>query len=662
MKQKGFSKYILRTVLIFAITAGITLTTLSFLIRYDNKYIVKSPLTQAHFSQCPQRGCYSLVDGWELYPDQLLSPEDFSSAPDSCYHIQTGIYPNLSLFHEDKNPYGTATWRLCLTGSGVVSLYLPEPLCASKVFVDGQYLGGTGEVSPENYEPLVRDSFFSFPLSEKTELIIQTANYSHYYGGLWYIPVIGDPDSISHLFASRILIYGLLFSSSLALSLFCIVLWRRQMSGSGSAAFYFGMISFSFALRICYPFFRLPGISAVRLFYAIEDGAALAGIYFTLQIVLFLFLPKRLSRLKSLLRILTSSICCMGVLVPLFILPAFPGLTSYYGQFLSWYKAVMAVLFIALTAYGSFSGARHIGTVLAATTANGICLLYGVLSFGTCEPLVGAYPEEYGGFCMVIAFAALMVARSRDITLENEKLHLHLQEIVQEKTMHLEQLLAERGQLISELGHDMKSPLTSLSNMAQIIRLNDIMLDPDTRDRMLHIEEQCDILSERLKYIQEVAASSGRPMQAESLELHTFLTDFCRNCRPIIELNGTTFTEKIIPHSCRITADRERLFRALENLIYNAADFTPPDGEITLSLNMDQASAYIAVSDTGCGIAQKDLPNVFHRSYTTRTDKGGQGLGLAITRVIILEHGGQIHVTSKEGVGTTFTITLPLQT
>lgn len=662
MKQKNFSKYIVRTALIFTIAAGITLAALSFLIRYDNKYIVKSPLAQEDFLQVPQKGCYSLVDGWELYPDQLLEPEDFSSVSGSCYSIQAGVYPNLSLFHNDKNPYGTATWRLCLAGSGMAALYLPELLCASRVYVNGQELGGAGDVSPESYEPLIRDLFVSFPLSDKTELVIQTSNYSHYYGGLWYIPVIGDPDSISHLFAGHMLIYGLLFSSSLALSLFCMVLWRRQMAREDSAIFYFGMLSLSFALRICYPFFRLPGISFVRLFYAIEDAAALAGIYFTLQIVLCLFLSGRLNRLKSLLRVLSVSVCCMGVLIPLFVLPAFPGLTFLYGQFLSWYKILMAGLFIALTAYGSFSGNSHMGAILAATTANGICLFYGVLSFGSYEPLLGAYPEEYGGFCMVAAFAILMVQRNRDTILENEKLHLHLQELVQEKTKHLQRLLAERGQLISELGHDMKSPLTSLSNMAQIIRLNDIMLDPDTRERMLHIEDQCNILSERLKYIQDAADWSDSPMQAESLELHTFLSDFCRNCRPIIELNGTTFTEKIIPQSCYIMANRERLFRALENLIYNAADFTPPDGKITLSLDTDQALAYIAIKDTGCGISEKDLPNIFRRSYTTRTDKGGQGLGLAITRAIVLEHGGQIHVTSKEGEGTTFTITLPLQT
>ena len=86
-------------------------------------------------------------------------------------------------------------------------------------------------------------------------------------------------------------------------------------------------------------------------------------------------------------------------------------------------------------------------------------------------------------------------------------------------------------------------------------------------------------------------------------------------------------------------ANSEQLLRALENLLYNAADFTPSDGNI---------------------IPEKDLPNIFRRSYTTRSDKGGQGLGLAITRAIIIEHGGRIDVFSKEGKGTTFTICLPI--
>ena len=110
----------------------------------------------------------------------------------------------------------------------------------------------------------------------------------------------------------------------------------------------------------------------------------------------------------------------------------------------------------------------------------------------------------------------------------------------------------------------------------------------------------------------------------------------------------------------RSMANQEQLFRALENLLYNAADFTPPAGQITMSLTSDESFAYIRVADTGCGISEKDLPNIFKRSYTTRGKEGGQGLGLAITRDIILEHGGNIDAVSKEGEGSVFTISLPL--
>lgn len=660
MKQTLLTKSAFQTILVIAGAIILSLLGLSAVTQYDNKYITKAAPVQDHLSIIPEKGYCSLVDGWELYPDILLFPDDFSSGTHTYYNTWAGEYPNLSLFHEDKNPYGISTWRLHLRGNGNVLLYLPEPLCATGVYVNGLFLGKTGDVSPDSYSPLVKDSVYAFSLDGDAQLVIQTANYSHYYGGIWYVPVIGDADSVSHLIASRMLLYGMLFFSSLTLSLFCIVLWERREDSGRTATFYFGLLSLSFAIRICYPFLRLFGVPFVRTLYAVEDAAAISAIYFSMQIALLLFLPDGFARLKKAFRILSLGACCVVVIAPLFIFPLMPRLVLWYGPIISWYKAIMAFCLISLTVYGGFMGLLHIKIVLAAAVANGICLIYSVLSIGYYEPFIGAYPEEYGSFCMVIAFAFLMVQRSRQMADENKRLNLHLQEEVAEKTGHLHKLLTERGQLIAELGHDMKSPLTSLSNMAQIIRLNDIMLDEDTHKKMVHIEEQCNILSDRLKSIQEIAAQTGSPAKMEPLLLNTFLSDFCHNCRPIIELYGPNFFENITPHPCHIMANRDQLFRALENLLYNAADFTPPDGKITLTLTADEDYAYISVSDTGCGIPEKDLPNIFRRSYTTRSDKGGQGLGLAITRAIVLEHAGEIEVVSKEGDGTTFTICIPM--
>lgn len=663
MQQTSILKSILQAILTIVCTIALTLFGLSTAIRYDNKYITRAALTQDNLAIIPENGYCSLVDGWELYPDSLLSPDDFSDKAPSFYPAWAGEYPNLALFHEDQNPYGNATWRLRLQGNGMVSLYLQEPLCAANVFVNGIEMGGPGVVSPERYVPLIKDTVYSFPLNGSAELIIQTANYSHYYGGIWYAPIVGTPDSVSHLIALRMSLYGFLFFTALTLSLFCIVLWTRRKSAIGtadSASFDFGMLSLSFALRICYPFFRMHGIPLIRTLYALEDVAALFCIYFSLRIAFLLFLPESFRRLQKALRAFALGMCGFVAVFPLLVIPAFPGLILLYGPILSWYKVIMAGFLISLAGYGHFIGIPRTKTILAAATANGVCLLYGVLTIGYYEPFFGAYPEEYGSFCMVIAFAALMIRHNRAITIENQKLRSHLQEEVREKTQHLQKLLAERSQLIAELGHDMKSPLTSLSNMAQIIRLNDIMLDNDTRKRMLHIEKQCDILSERLKSIQEIAARTSTPLQMEPTLLNTFLSDFYHNCRPIIELYGPNLLANITPLPCHVMANQEQLFRALENLLYNAADFTPPEGKITLSLTADNTFSYIRIADTGCGIPEDELPEIFRRSFTTRADNGGQGLGLAITRAIVLEHGGKIDVASKVGKGTVFTISLPL--
>ncbi|MDE7231531.1 MAG: sensor histidine kinase, partial [Lachnospiraceae bacterium] len=306
MKQTIFTKTAIQTILVTAGTIMISLLGLLTVTRYDNKYITKAALTQDNLCIVPEKGYCSLVDGWELYPDVMLFPEDFSSGTQSYYKTWAGEYPNLALFHEDKNPYGTSTWRLHLQGNGNVLLYLQEPLCAARIYVDGQCLGETGDVSfdIDNYTPLIKDTSYSFFLDGEAELIIQTANYSHYYGGIWYAPVIGDADSVSHLIASRMVIYGLLFFSSLTLSLFCIILWTRRNDSGKTVTLYFGMLSLSFALRICYPFLRLFGVPLVGTLYAVEDAAAVSGIYFSIQIALLLFLPDGFNRLKKALRLL----------------------------------------------------------------------------------------------------------------------------------------------------------------------------------------------------------------------------------------------------------------------------------------------------------------------------------------------------------------------
>ena len=228
MEKKKFPQTVTRVIVLMICTAFLALSGLAILYRVDNKYTAKTGMVQEHVTLLPA--------------------------------------------------YGAATYRLRIKGEGMAALYLQEPLCAARVFVDGRDLGGPGEVGDVyeaggadmdrgqagSYRPLIRDTVYSFPVDGEAELIIQTANYSHYYGGLWFPPAIGSVDSVAHMTASRMVFYGVFCFGSLALSLFCIVLWFGRKEQRDPAAFWFGLLCLTFALRVCYPFFRLWGVPFVR--------------------------------------------------------------------------------------------------------------------------------------------------------------------------------------------------------------------------------------------------------------------------------------------------------------------------------------------------------------------------------------------------------------
>jgi signal transduction histidine kinase len=116
-----------------------------------------------------------------------------------------------------------------------------------------------------------------------------------------------------------------------------------------------------------------------------------------------------------------------------------------------------------------------------------------------------------------------------------------------------------------------------------------------------------------------------------------------------------------------VNGDRDRLKQVLINLVANAIQYTPPNGDVFLSLSKVGDQARILCQDSGPGIPAEDLPHIFERFYRaeksrTRGKSTGFGLGLSIAKWIVEHHGGRIEVNSKEGQGSTFAIWLPLRT
>ena len=328
------------------------------LFTFDNKYTVRAPLTQDGTvfldAGAIGRGALAVpVDGWELWPDALLSPAELETTAVSP--VSTYIGQNLTLrpYHADGSPYGNATWRVRLSSDAPVSvcLLIQEAYCASAVWVDGVFLGGSGSLEP--YAPKVADGVYAFTVDGEAQVVVQTANFTHYASGLVFPPVVGSPTAVGRYAAVRLALYGLLCFTSLAVALFSLTAWAGLRGRRDPLYLWFGALCLGYALRVCYPFLRAAGAPLVRPLYALEDFGAFLLLYCAVRMVCRLGGWEDRPWARYGLLPASLAMCAVGVLCPVLLLPELPAFSAAYGLLVSWYQLLTALLLLALALRGA---------------------------------------------------------------------------------------------------------------------------------------------------------------------------------------------------------------------------------------------------------------------------------------------------------------------
>ena len=300
------------------------------------------------------------------------------------------------------------------------------------------------------------------------------------------------------------------------------------------------------------------------------------------------------------------------------------------------------------------------GYLLAASGLFGLSMVAATVCINRFEPIMGAWPEEYGGFLLAMGLAALQIHRGVLLHRENQRLTLHLQDEVAHRTRAVETLLSERRELLANLIHDLKNPLSAVRSYAELVEQDGLALDEETAAHLSALRERVSAVGERLELLQDFSRAERDVLKQAPLELCQLLRQFHQINQPDLELTGQNFQLRLPQEPVYVQGNSKRLWAALENLCYNALSFTPEDGTITLELERRDNQAVIWVRDTGCGIQPEDLPHVFERGFTSRKEQGGDGLGLYIVRLIAVEHAGTVGVNSEPGQGSDFYLRLPL--
>ena len=223
-----------------------------------------------------------------------------------------------------------------------------------------------------------------------------------------------------------------------------------------------------------------------------------------------------------------------------------------------------------------------------------------------------------------------------------------------------------RQEFVSNVSHELKTPLTSMKVLADSLVGQENVPIELYQEFMADIAEEIErenvIINDLLSLVKMDRASADLNVKAENI--NEVVERILKRLRPIAaQRNIELVFESFRPITAEV--DEVKLSLAISNFVENAIKYNRDNGWVQVSLNADHKYFYVKVSDSGIGIPKEDIDHIFERFY--RVDKshsraiGGTGLGLAIARNAVIVHRGAVKVHSEEGVGTVFTIRIPLK-
>lgn len=242
-----------------------------------------------------------------------------------------------------------------------------------------------------------------------------------------------------------------------------------------------------------------------------------------------------------------------------------------------------------------------------------------------------------------------------------------MSEKIKEQLAQLKETDNLRRELVSNISHDLRTPLSAMQGYLETLIIKGENLTGEERERYLKIARRHTVrlgsLIGDLFELSKLDSANVTP-HLEEFSVPELVQDIAQEFQLEAEQKGIALTLSLDANSAHTIGDIGLIQRVLENLVRNAIRFTPDGGEVTLSIAERPKSVAVAVSDTGSGIPDQEIPRIFDRFY--RSEQGEEarsdssGLGLAIVKRILDLHQSRITVVSKVDAGTKFEFELPL--
>ena len=268
---------------------------------------------------------------------------------------------------------------------------------------------------------------------------------------------------------------------------------------------------------------------------------------------------------------------------------------------------------------------------------------------------------------VVLIFTGLLLIKKenkeyqQEILESNNDLYRYNQEIEQQKE-ELHELNNLKTKLFSVISHDIRTPMYGLRNLFKSIQDYDLPADEIkllVPDVVKDLQYTTDLMENLLQWAK--SQMKGEALSPQLIDVNKLITDVQQVVRLQAE-NKQVYINSKTDKPVYIYADKEMIEVVLRNLISNAIKFTPKEGEVTVDVRESGELVEVFVKDTGMGMSDESRNKLFgDEHFTTKgtANEAGTGLGLMICKEFLKKNGGEIHVQSELGKGSTFAFTLP---
>jgi len=226
-------------------------------------------------------------------------------------------------------------------------------------------------------------------------------------------------------------------------------------------------------------------------------------------------------------------------------------------------------------------------------------------------------------------------------------------------------LIGEMRDVSDHIAHDLRTPVSRIRGLAETSLIKNKNVPSSQAEALATIVEEAEQLGEMINTMLEITQTDAGliDQQQECVGLAALLHEVHDFFLPAAEDAGISFSIDLPDQHLQVLGNRMRLQRAISSLIDNSLKFSDEGGQVSLTTEIAGDVLLVHIRDEGIGISTEDMDHIFERFYRSdqSRNKLGNGLGLSYAMSIIRSHGGNIEVESSIGIGSTFTIRLPLE-